>query len=76
MNAQALAAVAREEARLGEAAVEPLLELADRDGVPSYLESSNVRNVSFYERLGFRVLDELRMPGGGPSMRPMWRDPA
>lgn len=58
----------------GRLLVEPVLELADRDRVPCYLESSNPRNVSFYERLGFRVLDEVRMPGGGPSMRPMWRD--
>ena len=58
----------------GRLLVEPVLEVADREGRPSYLESSNPRNVSFYERLGFRTLDEVAMPGGGPSMRPMWRD--
>ncbi|MDG2112550.1 MAG: GNAT family N-acetyltransferase [Actinomycetota bacterium] len=58
----------------GRVLVEPMLDLADRDRVPCYLESSNPRNVSFYERFGFRVLDEVRMPNGGPSIRPMWRD--
>ena len=58
----------------GRLLVDPVLELADRDGVPAYLESSNARNVSFYERLGFRILDEVPMPNAGPIVRPMWRD--
>jgi len=57
----------------GRRVVEPILELADRDGVPTYLESSNPRNLSFYDRLGFSVLDEVRIAENGPVMRPMWR---
>jgi ribosomal protein S18 acetylase RimI-like enzyme len=40
----------------------------------AYLESSKEANVSFYERFGFKVIEELRMPRG-PKMWAMWRDP-
>ena len=60
---------------LGTALLEPVLELCDEEGVPAYLESSKERNVDFYSRFGFRVRDEIRLPGG-PLMWPMWRDPA
>ncbi len=33
------------------------------------------RNVPFYERHGFRVTGELTVPGGGPTLWLMWRDP-
>jgi ribosomal protein S18 acetylase RimI-like enzyme len=47
----------------------------DADRVPAYLESSNERNVPFYEHHGFRVIGELSVPGGGPTLWLMWRDP-
>jgi ribosomal protein S18 acetylase RimI-like enzyme len=47
----------------------------DADRMPAYLESSNERNVPFYERHGFRVVGELSVPGGGPTLWLMWRDP-
>jgi len=31
--------------------------------------------VSFYQRHGFQVLDELHWPNGGPPWWPMWREP-
>jgi len=31
--------------------------------------------VPFYERHGFRVIGELSIPGGGPTLWLMWRDP-
>jgi ribosomal protein S18 acetylase RimI-like enzyme len=48
----------------------------DADRLPAYLESSNERNVPFYERHGFKVVGELSIPGGGPTLWLMWRDPA
>jgi GNAT superfamily N-acetyltransferase len=60
---------------LGSALMQPVLELCDRDGVPAYLESSKERNVDFYSRFGFRVMEEVQLPRG-PKMWPMWRDPA
>ena len=59
---------------LGSAALRPVLEQCDADGVGAYLESSKERNIDFYARHGFRVMDELRLPRG-PRMWPMWRDP-
>ncbi|MDX6659024.1 MAG: hypothetical protein QOH62_3817 [Solirubrobacteraceae bacterium] len=61
---------------IGSALLRPGLELCDRDGLPAYLESSKERNVAFYARFGFRVTEEVRMPGDGPSVWPMWRDPS
>jgi ribosomal protein S18 acetylase RimI-like enzyme len=51
------------------------LARCDAAGQPAYLESSNERNVPFYERHGFRVTAELTIPAGGPTLWLMWRDP-
>jgi ribosomal protein S18 acetylase RimI-like enzyme len=59
---------------LGSAAMQPVLERCDEDGVGAYLESSKERNIDFYARHGFRVTRELRLPRG-PKMWAMWRDP-
>jgi ribosomal protein S18 acetylase RimI-like enzyme len=59
---------------IGSALMQPTLESCDRDDVPAYLESSKERNVDFYARHGFSVLDELRLPEG-PPVWPMWREP-
>jgi ribosomal protein S18 acetylase RimI-like enzyme len=47
----------------------------DAARLPAYLESSKERNVPFYERHGFGVIGELSIPGGGPTLWLMWRDP-
>jgi GNAT superfamily N-acetyltransferase len=52
----------------------PALAICDRDGTPAYLESTNARNVPFYERLGFQVVSEIPVDGG-PVARGMWRTP-
>jgi GNAT superfamily N-acetyltransferase len=54
--------------------VQPVLDRCDRDGLPAYLESSNARNVPFYERLGFAATGVIQIPDG-PSLTAMWRDP-
>jgi ribosomal protein S18 acetylase RimI-like enzyme len=51
------------------------LTRCDAARLPAYLESSKERNVPFYERHGFRVTGELTIPGGGPTLWLMWRDP-
>jgi len=45
------------------------------DGVAADLESSNGRNISLYERNGFRVVGDLRALGRGPAIWRMWHDP-
>jgi len=59
----------------GAAAVQPVLERCDADGLPAYLESSNPRNLGFYGRLGFAPIWEARLPDDGPLLTGMWRDP-
>lgn len=58
----------------GRVVLGPVLARCDETGVPAYLESSSIRNVPFYERLGFVVTDEITLPDG-PVMRLMWREP-
>lgn len=51
------------------------LAKADRAGLPACLESSRPSNLRFYEHFGFTVREELRLPGGGPVLWAMWREP-
>lgn len=60
---------------IGSACMRPVLDRADAEGLPAYLESSNLRNVPLYERHGFRVTDTVDLPDG-PSLWLMWREPA
>jgi len=60
---------------IGTALMRSRLDRLDTAGIPAYLESSKESNVPFYERLGFRVTRELRIPGGGPLLWLMWREP-
>jgi GNAT superfamily N-acetyltransferase len=60
----------------GGALMGPVLERCDREGIPAYLESSKPRNCVLYERHGFKIVDELKLPKGGPPLWPMWRDPS
>jgi len=53
----------------------PVLEHCDADGLPCYLESSKQRNVPFYRRHGFEVVEEVHLPGDGPPIWTMWREP-
>jgi len=60
---------------LGARAIRAVLEVCDAEGIPAYLESSNPRNMTLYRRHGFVQTGELPLPDG-PSLYPMWRDPA
>ena len=60
---------------LGVALLEPMLERADREGVPAYLEASTEASRRLYLRLGFEDCADLRLPDG-PRMWPMWRTPS
>lgn len=60
---------------LGARALREVLAVCDADGIPAYLESSNPRNMTLYRRHGFVQTGELPLPDG-PSLYPMWREPA
>ena len=49
-------------------------DICDRDGMPAYLESSNLANVPFYERHGFEAIGRIQV-GGSPVFTPMLRRP-
>ncbi|MDO3646661.1 GNAT family N-acetyltransferase [Nocardia mangyaensis] len=50
----------------GNALLRSRLDRIDAEGSTAYLESSNPDNVPYYERFGFTVTDEIRIPGGPP----------
>ena len=57
---------------LGAALMKHALAIVDEAGLPAYLESSNPRNISLYERHGFEVMGEIRTENS-PLMTPMLR---
>jgi GNAT superfamily N-acetyltransferase len=59
---------------LGATVLWPILQRCDRERLPAYLESTNPRNIPFYERLGFRQVGIIRA-GTSPEIVPMVRDP-
>ena len=59
----------------GAALMRSRLDRCDAECAPAYLESSNPDNIGYYQRFGFEVTGEIAMPGGGPSLWPMWRQP-
>jgi GNAT superfamily N-acetyltransferase len=59
----------------GQALMRSRLDRCDAEQCPAYLESSKPDNVPYYERFGFTVTGEIPLPGGGPTLWPMWRAP-
>ncbi len=60
---------------LGSALLRPCWRSVTATAIGAYLESSSERNRALYERHGFEVVEVFDMPGGGPDIRRMWRDP-
>jgi len=59
---------------LGTALLEESTKPVDDSLLPAYLESTNPRNVSLYQRCGFHVTGLIELPDG-PVLTTMWRDP-
>jgi GNAT superfamily N-acetyltransferase len=59
---------------LGGALMRHALARCDAEGSSAYLESTNPRNISLYERHGFKIIDEIRV-GACPVITPMLRKP-
>ena len=60
---------------LGALLMKHVLRRCDEENMPAYLESSNPRNIYFYERFGFKVIGEIQC-GSSPVMTPMLRPAA
>jgi ribosomal protein S18 acetylase RimI-like enzyme len=56
----------------GDALMTYALEQCDRDHLPAYLESTNPRNISLYQRHGFEVMGTIQV-GSSPPLVPMLR---
>jgi ribosomal protein S18 acetylase RimI-like enzyme len=60
---------------LGTLLMKHALRRCDEDGIAAYLESSNPRNISLYERHGFRTIGQIQH-GSSPTLTPMLRTPS
>jgi ribosomal protein S18 acetylase RimI-like enzyme len=63
---------ARQGQRLGDKLMAHALARCDADRLPAYLESSNPRNLGFYQRHGFEILGKIQV-GSSPTIVPMLR---
>jgi GNAT superfamily N-acetyltransferase len=61
---------------IGSALLRPVLDACDRTRTPAYLEATSERNRALYARHGFLAGDPLPLPERGPTVVPMWREPA
>lgn len=60
---------------VGGALIQPVLATADADRLPCYLETAKERNLAFYRRHAFEVVEELVVDAAGPRMWLMVRPP-
>jgi GNAT superfamily N-acetyltransferase len=62
---------------LGGVLMSDVLRQADASGVPAYLETQKSKNVPFYEKHGFQVVEHFECHGGrGPESWTMLRQPS
>jgi GNAT superfamily N-acetyltransferase len=64
----------RQRAGVARALLEPMLERADTERLPAFLETGMPGNVEIYKRFGFDVIAEDQVPNG-PLVRGMMRSP-
>ena len=60
---------------IGSALLRPVLDRADQEGSPAYLEATSRRSRALYERHGFVTIGELTV-ADCPPLYAMWRPPA
>jgi GNAT superfamily N-acetyltransferase len=60
---------------IGTQMLKPRLALADSKGLPCYLETHLLRDVSFYQKFGFTVVFQSKIPGSDEPCWIMLREP-
>ncbi|MBE9017047.1 GNAT family N-acetyltransferase [Chroococcidiopsis sp. CCALA 051] len=60
---------------IGSALMHPILQQADLEGIPCYLETFSEKNVYFYRQHGFQVLKTIDMPEVNLHLWTMKREP-
>lgn len=67
----------RQRLGIGTALLDAHHAILDRDGLPAYLEASDLGTRDIYLNHGYilRPNAPIRLPDGGPEMWPMWREP-
>ena len=61
---------------IGSRLIQPVLDRADKEQIPCYLETETERNVKFYRKRGFEVVSEGEVPGGDLKLWSLLREPA
>jgi ribosomal protein S18 acetylase RimI-like enzyme len=56
--------------------IRPMLEWLDEKGMACYLNTQNEANIGLYEHFGFRVVEQVTLPGTTFVHTGMVRDPA
>jgi len=54
----------------------PMLNRLDTNKIPCYLNTQNEKNIGLYEHFGFRVIDQLTLPGTDILHTAMQRNPS
>jgi len=54
----------------------PMLDRLDTKKIPCYLNTQNEKNIGLYEHFGFRVIDQLTLPGTDILHTAMQRNPS
>lgn len=62
---------------LGSSVMRKMTQYLDEHQLPAYTESSNPRNVPFYQRHGFKIVEQpiSTLPKGTPTCTSLWREP-
>jgi ribosomal protein S18 acetylase RimI-like enzyme len=60
---------------LGVELMKPILAKAEEQGVPCYLETSNQKSISFYQKQGFEIAEEVVVPGSDLHIWALVRKP-
>lgn len=62
---------------VGSSVMRKMTKYLDENQLPAYTESSNPKNVPFYQRHGFEIVEQpiSTLPDGIPTCTSMWREP-